>query len=481
MIPIVDIAAHDLSDRVKEYIPDSMVVQTVTDILERVRDGGDVVLRELTRRFDGTELSTIEVGPELIQASSGLLTDVQRNAIDSAAENIRRFHNRQRTGGYEMRDGGMILGRMEAAVRSAGIYAPGGRATYPSSVLMGAIPATIAGVPDIFLCTPPGKDGSIQPGLLYAASIAGVKRVFRVGGAQAIAALAYGTETIPQVERIVGPGNSYVTEAKRQVRGRVPIDLLAGPSEVLVLSDGTSDPSWIAWDILSQAEHDPQAVCVALVPTEEYAGAVQDAIVQALEKSPRSQILVRSLDRSAIVIYGDIQEAIAFSERFAPEHLSIQLRDTEERVTSIGGAAYIREMGLTTAGSIFLGSRTPVALGDYASGTNHTLPTGGEARFHSGLSVDDFLRKPTFQCLTRPEVSIIPGTAAVMADLEGLHAHGMSITERGIVDGVGSDLDGESAIMGESAIVGKTGFEGRDEVTNEDMDVLPERNGDDAS
>ena len=337
--------------------------------------------------------------------------------LDEAARNIREYHEMQKRNGYEIkRDNGVVLGRKVLPLQRVALYVPGGTAAYPSSVLMNCIPAKIAGVEEIVMTTPPSKDGTIRNDILAAAYVAGVDRIFCIGGAQAVAALAYGTETVPKVDKIVGPGNAFVAEAKRQVYGIVDIDMIAGPSEILIIADRSADPSMAAADLLSQAEHDKNAAAVLITDCEELAVATAEEVERQLELLPRKEIARSSIDNNGkIIITENIDEAIEISNKLAPEHLEINTENAIEHLNKI-----------KNAGSIFLGSSCPEAVGDYFSGTNHVLPTSGTARFASALSVDDFIKTIEYTYYTREALINDADKIALFAKREGLDAHARS-------------------------------------------------------
>ena len=390
----------------------------VRGIVDRVRADGDAALREFAREFDGVHVESIEVTDRAQEAVDEVDEDVLA-AIREAAENVRAFHERQVPEDWRDSVGGRELGRRFRPVESAGAYVPGGTAAYPSSALMGVIPAVVAGVGDVAVATPPAEE--INPVTLAAIAEAGADRVYAVGGAQAVAALAYGTETVDPVGTIVGPGNRWVTAAKAAVRGDVAIDFLAGPSEVLVVADGTADAGYVAADLLAQAEHDPAASVVAVTDDPELADGVTDEIARQLDDRDRDDIIRKALshDASGVLLADSMTEAIAFAEAYAAEHLSIQAKNDEAILAEID-----------SAGSAFLGPYTPVAAGDYASGTNHVLPTGGGVRVAGGLSVDTFLRASTVQRLDRDALSGLRETITTLADAEGLEAHARSVDRR---------------------------------------------------
>ena len=329
------------------------------------------------------------------------------------AENIRAFHSHQVRKGFTMTRSGAVMGQKITPIEKVGLYIPGGTAAYPSTVLMLAIPAKLAGCSQIVITTPPGRDGKVAAPILAAAKLAGVDRIFKVGGAQAIAALAYGTETVPKVDKIVGPGNAYVAEAKRQVFGRVNIDMIAGPSEILVIADGTCNPAFVAADLLSQAEHDKMASAVLVTDSMELAQAVSDEVERQLQLLPRQEIARASIENNGmILVTKDLYQAVEASNELAPEHLEICVDDPVPYLDRV-----------RNAGSVFLGKYCPESLGDYLAGPNHTLPTSGTARFSSPLSVDDFIKKTQFSCFTPDALEAVADKIAVFARSEGLEAH----------------------------------------------------------
>jgi histidinol dehydrogenase len=393
--------------------------EDAAEIIDRVRAEGDVALRELAQEFDGVTVGAIEVTERAERAVEAVDAEV-RAAINTAAENIRAFHERQLPDDWlsEVSDG-RELGRRFAPIDSVGVYAPGGTAAYPSSVLMGTIPAVVAGVDHVVVATPPAEE--LNPVTLAAAQIAGADAIYQVGGAQAIAALAYGTETVRAVSKVVGPGNRWVTAAKAEVRGDVEIDFLAGPSEVLVVADGTADPDAVAADLVAQAEHDTSAAVVAITDEETLASAVAAAVDRHAAGRDREAVIRKALrnDASGVFHARSMSEAVLFAEEYAPEHLSIQTTDAESVLERI-----------PSAGSAFLGPASPVAAGDYATGTNHVLPTGGGARVSGGLSVDTFLRSTTVQRLTADGLADLREVVETLAHAEGLEAHAHSVDVR---------------------------------------------------
>ena len=402
-------------------IPTVNVADIVSEIICTVRDRKDAALFDYVKKFDHVELDQIEVTSNEIDEAFQSIDSKFRSVIEEAAENIRSFHSRQIRSGFIINEKqGIILGQKVIPLDRVGLYVPGGTASYPSSVLMNAIPAKLAGVREIIMVTPPGKDGKVPSAILAAAKIAGVDRIFKVGGAQAVAALAYGTETIPPVDKIVGPGNAFVAEAKKQVFGAVAIDMIAGPSEILIISDEKSDPSVVASDLLSQAEHDKLASAVLVTDSYAFAQLVRDELERQIPLMDRSDIARASIDDNGkIIITHDIAEAIAISNQIAPEHLEICLDNPFDYLDQI-----------RHAGSVFLGRNCPEALGDYFAGPNHTLPTSGTARFSSPLSGDDFFKKTQFTYFTKDALSGVANKVSIFATKEGLTAHAKSAVIR---------------------------------------------------
>jgi histidinol dehydrogenase len=398
---------------------DSAIEAAVAVILADVRGRGDAAVLDCTRRFDGIDaasLAALEVGTDELRAALAGLGAAQRGALESAAARVRDFHERQREAAgrsWSYRDGdGTLLGQKVTPLERVGIYVPGGLAAYPSSVLMNAVPAKVAGVGEIVMCAPmPG--GKRNALVLAAAALAGVDRLFTIGGAQAIGALAYGTATIPAVHKITGPGNAYVASAKRRVFGTVGIDMIAGPSEILILADGTTPPDWVAMDLFSQAEHDPLAQSILLCPDASYIASVAAAIHRLLPSLPRRDVIRASLEgRGALVLTRSMEEACAISNRVAPEHLEISAREPGRW-----------EPLLTHAGAIFLGAYASESLGDYCAGPNHVLPTAGTARFSSPLGVYDFQKRSSLIEVSQAGAATLGPVAAELARGEGLEAH----------------------------------------------------------
>ena len=397
------------------------VEEVVDAIIADVRARGDAALRDYALRFDGARLEELEVSAQEMDQA---LADADPYFLDTlrmAAANIEAFHCRQLRDSFVMTEqDGVILGQKYTPVERAGVYVPGGTAAYPSTVLMDVIPARVAGVPEIVMTTPAGRDGRVDPAILAAASVAGVTRIFKAGGAQAVAALAYGTESVPAVDKIVGPGNIYVATAKRKVYGKVGIDMIAGPSEILVLADGGCSPAWVAADLLSQAEHDRLASPVLVTDSEALALAVQAEVEAQLDALPRRDIARASVETGGkIILCGSLDQAVDVCNIIAPEHLELCVEDPFALLGRI-----------KNAGSIFLGRNVPEALGDYFAGPNHTLPTSGTARFSSPLGVDDFVKRSSFIYYTREALGRVKDRIAGFAEAEGLHAHARSVTIR---------------------------------------------------
>jgi len=375
---------------------------------------GDAALRELARRFDGVQLASLEVPREVVRAALDRQPPSLRRALERSARNVARVHSafRPQASRVEVEDGVVVERRPDPLAR-VGVYAPGGRAAYPSSVLMGAVPARVAGVGEVVLCSPPGPNGLPSDAVLAAAAVAEVDRVFALGGAGAIAALAYGTESVPAVDRIVGPGNAWVAEAKLQVSARVPIDSPAGPSELLVLLDATSDVNAVARELLAQAEHDPEAAVVAVALDVAVAQRLLERVATLAPAAERSTIICQALSsRGAVVVAGSLGEAVDFAERWAPEHLML----------AVEGAAELAR-GIRNAGTVFVGTSSSGAFGDYVTGANHVLPTAGAARAWSGLSTLDFVRWTTVQTVSPTAAARLASDTDVFATAEGLHAH----------------------------------------------------------
>ena len=414
---------------------DAAIESRVVEIIADVRARGDAALLELTARFDGVQaadMAALEIGPAELRAALDAITPAQRHALEAATQRVRTYHQRQleaccRSWSY-LDEHGSLLGQKVTPLDRVGIYVPGGKAAYPSSLIMNAVPAHVAGVSEIIMVVPTPARGSVATGgsgattagvgerntlVLAAAAVAGVTRVFTIGGAQAVAALAYGTASVPRVDKITGPGNAYVASAKRQVFGQVGIDMIAGPSEILVLADGSTPPDWVAMDLFSQAEHDELAQSILLCPDAAYIAAVREAVERLLPGMPRRDVIRASLEgRGALILTRSMEEACAISNRIAPEHLEVSARDPHRW-----------EPLLKHAGAIFLGAFTSESLGDYCAGPNHVLPTSGTARFSSPLGVYDFVKRSSLIEVSEAGAQVLGPIAAELADGEGLQAH----------------------------------------------------------
>ncbi len=400
---------------------DRKVTSAVTDILNNVKQNGDDAVREYTLKFDGHMPSKFEISREEIDSSPDKCDRDFILALYKAADNIRDFHARQKQQSWlEPKQNGVILGQRIRGLKRVGVYVPGGTAAYPSSVLMNVIPAKIAGVKEIIMVTPPQKDGTANPDILAAAKIAGVDRVFLMGGAQAVAALAYGTQSVPKVDKIVGPGNIFVATAKKLLYGTVDIDMIAGPSEILIVADKSANPKFLAADLMSQAEHDKMASAILLTTSEETANETAKELSRQMQTLERRDIIEQSLnDFGAIIVCKDISEAVDFANELAPEHLELAVENPMEYIGRVDNA-----------GSVFLGHYSPEPLGDYFAGPNHVLPTSGTARFFSPLSVDSFIKKSSFIYYTEPALSEAKDDIIKLAETEGLTAHANSIKVR---------------------------------------------------
>ena len=397
------------------------VEAVVTEIIDSVRKNGDQALFAYCEKFDGAKLDTLLVSEEEIQEAFASVDPAFIAVLESAAANIRKFHSRQVRNSFVINDtDGIIMGQKIIPVDRAGLYVPGGTASYPSTVLMDSIPVKIARCPEVVMVTPPNREGKVAPVILAAAKIAGIDKIFKVGGAQAIAALAYGTESVPKVDKIVGPGNAFVAEAKKQVFGKVSIDMIAGPSEILIVADGKSDPRHVAADLLSQAEHDKLASAVLVTDSYDLALAVQQELEVQIPLLERAEIARASIDNNGkIIVADDLTQAIDIANEIAPEHLELCLDNPFDYLDSI-----------RHAGSVFMGRNCPEALGDYLAGPNHTMPTSGTARFSSPLSVDDFIKKTQFTYFTKNALSKVAEDVALFARAEGLAAHAKSAVIR---------------------------------------------------
>lgn len=410
---------ESLLNRTSAFNADALVA--ATNIVEAVRERGDAALKEFTQRFDGVELESFRVSNAAIDEAIAKVDPTVAKALQKAANQIRDFHERQKQQGwFALREDGALVGAKVEPLDSVGVYVPGGRALYPSSVLMNAIPASVAGVKRIVCATPPTKDGSLDPAIVEACHIAGVTEIYAIGGAQAIGALAYGTETIAPVDKITGPGNAFVAAAKKVVSGDVGIDMIAGPSEVCVVADETALPELVAIDLMAQAEHDPLASCYLVTFSSEYADQVEAAINEHMKESTRAEITKASLDNQGLIIVcPSLPAALETVNVIAPEHLELHVSNAMELLGSI-----------RHAGAIFMGEWTPEAVGDYVAGPNHTLPTGGTARFSSPLSVDEFIKKSSV--IQYSAAALMRDASAIMtiADHEGLWAHAQSVRLR---------------------------------------------------
>lgn len=421
MIEILKFNSID-KDEIFARVADKVDVSgVVSEIIDNVRKNGDAAVKGYCERFDGAKLESLEVTADEIAEAVALVEPKFLEILATAAKNIENFHKNQKRDGFEIEGpDGIIMGQKVTPIEKVGLYVPGGTAAYPSTVLMDSIPAKIAGVSEMCIVTPPDKFGKVNPVILAAAKIAGVDRIFKCGGAQAVAALAYGTESIPKVDKIVGPGNAFVAEAKRQVFGMVAIDMIAGPSEILVVSDSKSNPKFVAADLLSQAEHDKNASAVLVTDSEDFANKVSAELEKQIPLLERSEIARASIDKNGkIIVAKDLKEAIEVSNEIAPEHLELCLDEPFEY------------LGLVkNAGSVFMGRYCPEALGDYYAGPNHTLPTSGTAKFSSPLSVDDFVKKTQYTYYTKQALSKVAEDVHFFATKEGLTAHAKSATIR---------------------------------------------------
>ncbi len=414
-----ELSLKEILNRSEAKVPD--VSDAVADIISRVRRDGDSALKEYAAKFDGADLEELTVSEEELRCAMEETDGYFIETLKEARENIRQYHEKQVRGGYEIkREDGVVLGQKVTPLARVGVYVPGGTASYPSSVLMNVIPAKIAGVEEIVMVTPPDENGKIASSILAAAEIAGVTRIVKSGGAQAVAALAYGTESVPPVDKIVGPGNLFVATAKRMVFGQVDIDMIAGPSEILVVADETANPRYVAADLLSQAEHDPMASAVLVTDSASLAQAVQNEVEIQLRELLRREIAGVSVNtRGKIIVAGSIAQAVETANAIAPEHLELCVDDPFALLPLV-----------RNAGSVFLGKHTPEAMGDYFAGTNHILPTGGTARFSSPLNVDDFVKKSSYLYYTPQALFKVKDRVADFAEREGLSGHARSVTIR---------------------------------------------------
>ena len=421
MIRILKYGEVPNSEIFSRSMPTMNVTDAVAEIIRNVRERGDAALREYTEKFDKATPESLTVTPaEMQEALASVEPDFIR-ILEKAAANIRKFHSRQVRNSFIINDEpGIVMGQKVIPVDRAGVYVPGGTAPLSSTVLMDVIPAKIAGVKEVILATPPGPDGKINPAILAAAKVAGADRIVKAGGAQAIAALAYGTESVPKADKIVGPGNAFVAEAKRQVYGTVSIDMIAGPSEILIAADGKSNPAFLAADLLSQAEHDKVATAVLVTDSMELAEKVRDELEKQIPMLDRSDIARVSIDKNGkIIVAENLKTVIEITNEIAPEHLELCLDNPFDWLDSI-----------RHAGSVFLGRNCPEALGDYLAGPNHTLPTQGTAKFSSPLSIDDFVKKTQYTYFTREALAQVAEDVAAFARMEGLTGHAKSATIR---------------------------------------------------
>lgn len=421
MIKILKYGEVNNSDIFSRVTPSVNVEQIVADIIADVKESGDSALYKYCEKFDKAKLSSLQVSEEEIKAAVDSVEPKFLEILKSAAENIKKFHKRQVRNSFIINDEpGIVIGQKVIPVDRAGLYVPGGTAAYPSTVLMDSIPAKIAGVKEVVMVTPPRADGSVNPVILAAASIAGVDKIFKVGGAQAIAALAFGTESVPKVDKIVGPGNAFVAEAKKQVFGLVSIDMIAGPSEILIVADGASNPAHLAADLLSQAEHDKLASAVLITDSMNLANSVRDELEIQIPKLQRAEIARSSIDNNGkIIVAENLKAAIEIANEIAPEHLELCVDNPFDYLDSI-----------RHAGSIFMGRNCPEALGDYFAGPNHTLPTSGTAKFSSPLSVDDFVKKTQYTYYTKDALAKVAVDVAFFAEQEDLTGHAKSAVIR---------------------------------------------------
>ncbi len=421
MIKIMKYGEVDNKDIFARGTAATSVEDIVTAIIDNVKANGDRALYEYCEKFDKAKLSSLEVSAEEIEEAFNTVEPKFVEIIRAAAENVKEFHSRQVRNSFILNEkDGVVIGQKVIPIEKVGLYVPGGTAAYPSTVLMDSIPAKIAGCSEIVMVTPPNAEGKVNPVILAAAKIAGVDRIFKVGGAQAVAALAYGTESVPKVDKIVGPGNAFVAEAKKQVFGMVSIDMIAGPSEILVVADKTCVPKYVAADLLSQAEHDKMASAVLVCDDMDFAQKVSDELERQIPLLPREEIARTSIDNNGkIIVADDLLKAIDIANEIAPEHLELCMDNPFDYLDKI-----------KHAGSIFMGKYCPEALGDYFAGPNHTLPTSGTARFSSPLSVDDFVKKTQYTYYTKDALKAVADDVAFFAEKEGLSAHARSATVR---------------------------------------------------
>lgn len=413
------------STAVKEFIDrkelnTASVEEIVATIISDVKERGDKALKEYAERFDKAILKSIRVTDEEISCAEKSVSKEYKEMLERACDNISAFHEKQKRVGFEVRNGGKLCGQKVVPLKRVGIYVPGGTAAYPSTVLMNAIPARIAGVKEIVMVSPPTSNGKLRAEVLVAAKLAGVNEIYKVGGAQAIAALAYGSESIKKVDKITGPGNIFVATAKKAVFGTVDIDMIAGPSEIMIIADKTANPVYLAADLLSQAEHDKMASAILLTDDSVLAEKVQKEVAKQLETLPRREIAEASIDKNGkIILVKNISEAVEIANEIAPEHLEIC---TENAMKVFDG--------IVNAGSVFIGNYTPEALGDYYAGTNHTLPTSGTAKYASPLSVEDFIKTVQFISYDKTALEEVSADIITFAESEGLNAHALSVAKR---------------------------------------------------
>lgn len=411
----------DLSQILSRKYGESLdVTQTVLEIIQNVQARKDEALFEYTAKFDQVDLKQLKVSQEELSAAYQEVSDELLSVMKLAWQRILDFHQKQKREGFVSTKNGEVMGQRILPLAKVGVYVPGGTASYPSTVLMDVAPAKVAGVKEIVLITPPNKEGKVNPAVLVAADIAGVNQIFKVGGAHGVAALAYGTQTIPRVDKIVGPGNIYVATAKRLVYGQVDIDMIAGPSDVLIIADQSANPKWLAADLLAQAEHDALAQAVLVTDDEKLLQQVKQEVIQQLEKLPRKEIAQKSLENNGkLILVQDLQEACQIANKIAPEHLEIAVEQPFDYLGLI-----------QNAGSIFLGHYTPEVLGDYLAGPNHTLPTEGTARFYSALSVDDFVKRSSYLYFSKAHFAELNQQVQIFAQAERLHGHANSAKVR---------------------------------------------------
>ena len=421
MIKILKMDKFKREDILPEPPEQAEITSSVKKVLADVKARGDEAVKYYTKLFDKVELESLIADPAAIEEGAKAADKEFIRALEKAAANIYKFHEKQKQNGFVIQDeAGIITGQRVIPLKTVGIYVPGGTARYPSTVLMNCIPAKIAGVENIIITTPPDKDGNVPSQILAAAYVAGATCIVKAGGAQAVAALAYGTQSIPKADKIVGPGNAYVAEAKKQVQGLVDTDMIAGPSEILVIADDKNDPNVTAFDLLSQAEHDKMATAVLVTDSEEFAQKVSDSLEQIIPTLPRKEIARASIDTNGkIIVTSSLESAIEASNEIAPEHLELCIDNPFDYLSLV-----------RNAGSVFMGRNCPEALGDYYAGPNHTLPTSGTARFSSPLSVEDFVKKSAYTYYTAEALDRACKSVVTIAEEEGLYAHGRSVSYR---------------------------------------------------